>query len=690
MPSKLMRDIMINDFQGKSQSWALAIQIVRIFHSNNIKTKRAITKISSSASCMESGRFISISILERIFESFPIERRLIHELYYSMDTSASSSRFDWRVFLFMLHCASFITKSPRDMLKEAFLFYSGAALDIDGVCNSRVNLRDLQFIFKSFIRLDKAGTLEDEFRQCWNDRAAHDVNFAYMVMTTSVYVSIDIFTSIIQNMNTLDSDDFEDQFYPKPLVQHIKSRRMMMNAFHKMTTRRKLHAVKVWRDVVERRRHMHIMMEKVFKACARAFFRHGFLAIMRTTMEFNAAIIIQKCSLKYLSRVCRVRIKISDKSAIHIQKVFRGYKARYDYKGMVCIRFFAAVDIQRTFRGYLGHRIGKARAWVKQNDYEMLLQLELDREYQYMIIQSSIIIQRVFRGYRARVKFKTEVERSIRSLKVAAEIEEQERLYLRETLIHEQQLKFHFEEVRRKIRNQRIVAKRTDEHKEALHRLRLRLRDSDKEYYMDEKRRATMQLILDKQETFRRTRITEMEMERDEFKDHCRMCIRNPGTIEERKFGKNLKNKIKERVTDVLKRADERGLELEITEAKEVAQEEIIEIMTLEKIDQMHRDMKQELQMIETIELREFKRIVAEDRERSAVRASRLIVSSIRRWKARKELFRRCSESFEKLFDEKYKAFYYRNIRTGQVMWKKPKALGALDLEVQEQYKEWL
>ena len=690
VPTILMRDIMINEFQRKSQSWALTIQIVKKLHSNNVNIETAIKKISSNAFGMENGRYISISSLESIFDSFPIEKRLVRELYYSMDISRSSRRFDWRIFLFMLRCTCNVTMTPREMLKEAFLFYTGGILDIDEACNSQVKLKDLHFIFKSLVRPDKAELLEDEYRRCWNERAENDINFAYRMLTTSVCVSLGIFTSIIQQMNSLDSPGFEENYYPMPLVQYLKSRRMMTTVIRNMMTKRKIRSIQIWKDVIERRRNIQITFEKVMNRYENSTFRLGFFVLMSAVIETNAAIMIQKCSLNYLSRVRKKTIKLSDESAIKIQNISRGYIVRKNYKQMLYNRFLAAVDIQKTYRGHLGHKIGKAREWIKRSERDMLIRLELEREYQYMSIQNSITIQRFFRGYRSRMKFKSEVERRIRTLKVAAEIEEQKRDYLRETLIHEEQVKFHFENVREKLRNERTILKRTDEHKKALCRLRRRLRNSERERHWDEKRRITMQRISDKQEICKRMWGNKIEIKRSDFKEYCRSCIRKQGSSEDRIFGKNLRNMIKDRVKDVLERSDARGMKMEFKEAREIAQEEIIEIMTLKEIDQMHRHMEHELETIEAIELKEFERVEAEDREQAVSQASHLLVSSIRRWRARRELFRRCSESFEKLFDEKYKAFYYRNIRTGQVMWKKPKALGKLDLKVQEQYKEWL
>jgi len=113
---------------------------------------------------------------------------------------------------------------------------------------------------------------------------------------------------------------------------------------------------------------------------------------------------------------------------------------------------------------------------------------------------------------------------------------------------------------------------------------------------------------------------------------------------------------------DVLKRADEKGIEMENSEAVIIAQKEIIcmEVESMKKgmMDQMTYEFINHVKEIK--KKKELRRHL----NRTTVTkkyAINVIQRSIRQWLARRILREKCIIRFEKLFDERYCAFYYQD-----------------------------
>ena len=118
------------------------------------------------------------------------------------------------------------------------------------------------------------------------------------------------------------------------------------------------------------------------------------------------------------------------------------------------------------------------------------------------------------------------------------------------------------------------------------------------------------------------------------------------------------------RLSDVLLRATSRGIKMETDEAKVIAEKEVMNTYIDELKVNLHREMEQACDDLEMKLKTEFTE--EEDRiEKEKIASARMVlVCSVRRWLAKKELRQRCLKTFEKLFDERYKAYYYRNVKT--------------------------
>ena len=117
----------------------------------------------------------------------------------------------------------------------------------------------------------------------------------------------------------------------------------------------------------------------------------------------------------------------------------------------------------------------------------------------------------------------------------------------------------------------------------------------------------------------------------------------------------------------MLKRADEREIEMETPEAREIATKEIMFMMGEEEKERVRKEMMDDAKNIEEDQAREQREshaLTIKYKYMDEKYAACLILKTYQRWRARKILFEKCSEVFEKVFDTRHKAFYYMNRRT--------------------------
>ena len=122
----------------------------------------------------------------------------------------------------------------------------------------------------------------------------------------------------------------------------------------------------------------------------------------------------------------------------------------------------------------------------------------------------------------------------------------------------------------------------------------------------------------------------------------------------------------------MLRRADSRQVKIEIDEAKVIAEKEVILILVEGERARIYDQMEQACTNLEIKLEKDFIEKENLKKKQQASSATWTLVSAVRRWLARKELRLRCLETFEKEFDERYQAFYYRNMKTVSVVNLKP------------------
>ena len=76
-----------------------------------------------------------------------------------------------------------------------------------------------------------------------------------------------------------------------------------------------------------------------------------------------------------------------------------------------------------------------------------------------------------------------------------------------------------------------------------------------------------------------------------------------------------------------------------------------------------------------------------DEKARATIHAVSIVTKACRIWRARKELRRLCLETYEKEYDEINHMFYYRNKKTSEVTWTKPKAMGFNEMPTKDEWK---
>ena len=103
---------------------------------------------------------------------------------------------------------------------------------------------------------------------------------------------------------------------------------------------------------------------------------------------------------------------------------------------------------------------------------------------------------------------------------------------------------------------------------------------------------------------------------------------------------------------------------METDEAKMIAEQEVITILVHEQRRNIKKEMEQACIDLEEKLRQDFIKQRKRREKQLLHSATWTLVSAVRRWQARKKLRLRCLETYEKVFDEGYQAFYYRNSKT--------------------------
>ena len=181
-------------------------------------------------------------------------------------------------------------------------------------------------------------------------------------------------------------------------------------------------------------------------------------------------------------------------------------------------------------------------------------------------------------------------------------------------------------------------------------------------------------------------------IERERIKHHMEVCnrvLQLPETPEERVLQADLKRRIKDHVKVVLNKADKQKIPMEIPEAKEIAEREIIESERKLEAARVKEDMKADGLRIQAEEAAaEQKR---KDNEKKVKRRARkysaiVIQAGFRAFVAKRITRERAYKRYKKYFDKTTMNYFYEDVKTHRKTWVKPKIFGYYDIDCDDEW----
>jgi hypothetical protein len=103
---------------------------------------------------------------------------------------------------------------------------------------------------------------------------------------------------------------------------------------------------------------------------------------------------------------------------------------------------------------------------------------------------------------------------------------------------------------------------------------------------------------------------------------------------------------------------------METQDAKAVAEKEVIHILLEGKKEANRRETVRACFYLEKKLNEEFNAERHRQKIQDIFNAKHILIKAIRRWLAKQVVKAVCLETFEKIFDMRYNAYYYRNIKT--------------------------
>ena len=488
----------------------------------------------------------------------------------------------------------------------------------------------------------------------------------------------------------------EEKFYHPTLLQYIMEERragkieQLADLFlEQKHVRRKRDSLKLWRGYMWRRKRARFLMTENIVRYVIENTGTAWMVYRKWCMKEIAVREIQRMIRGHIGRMEAMFLKILFRSAVLLQKTYRGKLARRRYLALRKKRNWAATEMQRHARGILSKRLAMNRLeGFLDTERKKLAKDRFDWENEELI-KAARSIQGQWRKTMARRKVHLLKDKKEREAMIQEEMEEMAKAFERDRRVYQRQIEEWYEKKRIDWEQNNVTENQTAAEKAKIRAYRRQLKH---EVGVEEEKQEERRLEqLDEQRVDQWLKVWSIKAveEAEKYKIACRNCMIAPDTPLEKKLGHELKRKVRARTKDVLKRADARLMPMEYPEALEIATDEVLYIMGEEKKKQVIQAMKEEAVIYEEKQKekqQELELVKQKEKELDRKHAASVLGLAYRKWHARKVLRQKCYDRFEKKFSEKYCAYYYHNRMTDDILWEKPRSLGSYDMQV---INEW-
>lgn len=629
------------------------------------------------------------------------ERRVLlasEAVFNSFDT-LHQGMINWRLFIFYLHFLSEPTLSCQEQLRKAFLIISSSdGLDAEIAVKPSIYLQDLASILYPLVKSSVIELVLSSLDEAW---AAVSKQVNNTKITLNLFEKM-LNQRVIQRFFARSSSPWgggvvfpifvcrwEEEFYNVTLLNVIKNARRdgaIRDKLARYDNRKRRQVYHCWLGFVRHQmslRHTFDVMNCIVAMNLKA---RGYHALALWKRKQLSACDMQRVGRGFLGRIKARICSMMNESATLIQTHSRMCLARQKLQQLLATYVSAVIKVQSLLRGSIARRLALKKLMTlvdkeRMNNANKMHRYawergmwSLTRLQSHQRRKNAVILVDELRQQRRR---ETEVRHAMCSRNAA---------FRRERKLYQRQL----EEFYRQMKEDYDTNK-TNEAKVLQDQIRLRTlkrRIKNEELKSQEPDRVMEEKLATEQ--WKRDWQIKIEVDVAKTQEHYAQCLDRPANRTEKKTRSIARKRIKNRLTEVLARADAKNIPMEAKEAKVIAREEVLYMIGEEEKERLLGRMNKAFTKRE--HNKEMMRIKDDNHEREAnaratVYAVSVVAAACRKWLARKEIRRLCLERYEKKYDSEHHTFYYRNKHTAEVSWKKPKAMGVFDIPVKKD--EW-
>jgi hypothetical protein len=483
---------------------------------------------------------------------------------------------------------------------------------------------------------------------------------------------------------------FEEEFYHPVLLRRIKTlRREIRNEdevdlfLAERERRSKRVILVVWGKYIDRRVRVRNSLIGAEIRTTMANLGMCFDKWKKLTIAVIAGERLQRCSRGFIVRRRAKFMQRLQKKVTMIQAHTRQYMVRSATMRMATRLRWAAVMIQRAFRGRRARqRVTTMVESLHDKEKRRLLKERLNwlktRELR-AVIRIQIIIRRFIRRRRAlkRIDMQEKVE-YINELMV----KHQQKMDLLIN-VFKQQLTTWYRRRKEEYDDHVINERTTGEQRKKIIEKRNRAATLEKQRKRDERERLLQKVEEERIEFWIKQWEIKIDLRAENTRKTCEQCLISQETPEEIALRKYLQKEIKVQIKEVLRMADKQKIPMEIPEAYKVATKDVIVREGERERERAKLEMKAEANRLEA-EDKQKKELQMEKEKQEKKRKKNWAILTLQKYMrcylATRVVRDRALKRYEKSFDAFYHEYYYQDKKLHTTTWKKPSTLGSYDV----------
>jgi hypothetical protein len=657
-----------------------------------------------------------VSAMKKVFGDEVIKKkeREMRDLYESFD-ARRLGKMVWRSFMCLIVIVMLPGQPFSKYVEYSFVLYaSSGSFDLD--CRDKVPLSAIKEIFCIPVKLVYRNEVQAIVAHAWAQFSVEDFDAARAVQNyqgtdpEGVKISLPLLRRMMAKTILADyvrmgtpfgkrdlrpwTYRFEDLYYHEVIPPLLKKvRREFRNEaecikFIAMAAKRALRSpFHTWRKMVTVRARTRILFIDCSIRWKNIQCADFFDKWRKNTMEEMASVHMERICRGFIARKRKVFIRQLNRRVVRLQAQVRQVSKRVIFRGIFMRKQWAAVHIQRMARGHQARRrvMGILEAKV---DTELRIIKKKRAQFQKERTDRSVlIIQRNWKTFvRSRIAL-AKVEKAFEAQKVGKVMEKVLNEGIVQRDLFKEQLKQWYDKRREEYFKFRLDNNSTNEAKRRIVAHRNHKKNVLKAEQQKQRDLMRKKMEENKVEVFVRKWEIIMRERMAERKRMCHQALLIPETPEEEALKKDLVLRIKKHTPVVLHRADKQKIPMEIPEAREIAQIEVIEHEIKEEKKRIKIDMRaaaDEVERQEEIANKNEKAREEKIKWKKRGWGSLVIQKSFRGYLGRIQGRELCFKRYKKFYDVPSGQYFYMDFKTKRTTWVKPVMFGSYDVDADE------